>query len=133
MRRGRNLSIAQYATSVQHIGLPTKDMGASIQFYTGLGFENIYETRNDGARVVFLKLQNLVIEIWEAAATGVSGSIDHIAIDVTAIEEVFRIVTASGLIAIEGKVCWLPFWERGVRFFTVSGPNAEKIEFIQKL
>lgn len=127
------MNIAQYATSVQHIGLPTKDMDASIQFYTGLGFENIYETRNDGARVVFLKLRNLVIEIWEAAATGVSGSIDHIAIDVTDIEEVFRIVTSSGLTTIEEKICDLPLWERGVRFFTVSGPNVEKLEFIQRL
>ena len=108
-------------------------MDASIQFYTGLGFENIYETRNDGARVVFLKLRNLVIEIWEAAATGVSGSIDHIAIDVTDIEEVFRIVTSSGLTTIEEKICDLPLWERGVRFFTVSGPNVEKLEFIQRL
>jgi hypothetical protein len=108
-------------------------MDASIQFYTGLGFENIYETSNDGSRVVFLKLHNLVIEIWEGAVTGVSGSIDHIAIDVTDIEAVFRIVTTSGLSTIEGKISDLPFWERGVRYFMVSGPNAEKLEFIQKL
>lgn len=127
------MNIAQFATGIQHIGIPTKDMDASIRFYTGLGFENIYETLNDGARVVFLKLRNLVIEIWEDAATGASGSIDHIAIDVIDIEEVFRIVTAAGLATIEGKICDLPFWERGVRYFMVSGPNAEKIEFIQKL
>lgn len=127
------MNISQYATGVQHIGFPTKDMDASIQFYTGLGFENIYETLNDGSRVAFLKLRNLVIETWEGEATGVSGSIDHIAIDVTDIEEVFRIVTSSGLATLEGKICDLSFWERGVRYFMVSGPSAEKLEFIQKL
>lgn len=127
------MNIAQYATSLQHIGFPTRDMGESIRFYTGLGFENIYETSNDGARVAFVKLHNLVIEMWEGAATGVSGSIDHIAIDVTDIEAVFQIITDAGVPTIEGKICDLPFWERGVRYFMVSGPNAEKLEFIQML
>ncbi|KQV33712.1 hypothetical protein ASE37_16855 [Rhizobium sp. Root268] len=108
-------------------------MDGSIRFYTGLGFEKIYETRNGASRVAFLELRQLVIEIWEGAPTGVSGSIDHIAIDVTDIEAVFQVITAAGLPAIEGKICELPFWERGVRYFTISGPNAEKLEFIQKL
>ena len=28
---------------------------------------------------------------------------------------------------------FLPFWENGVRFFTIEGPNKEKIEFSQYL
>ena len=127
------MNIAQYATSLQHIGFPTRDINGSIRFYTGLGFENIYQTRNDGVRVVFMKLRDLVIEIWEGTPAGVSGAIDHIAIDVTDIEAVFQIITTAGLSAIEGKISELPFWERGVRYFTVRGPNAEKLEFIQKL
>lgn len=127
------MNIAQYATSLQHIGIPTTDMDGSIRFYTGLGFEKIYETRNGASRVAFFELRRLVIEIWEGTPTGISGSIDHIAIDVTDIEAVFGVITAAGFPAIEGKVCELPFWERGVRYFTINGPNAEKLEFIQKL
>lgn len=127
------MTIAQYATGLQHVGIPTGDIDGSIGFYTGLGFEAIYQTHNGASRVAFLKLKDLVVEIWEGPATGLSGSIDHIAIDVTDIEAVFRTVTGIGHAAIEGKICELPFWERGVRYFTISGPNAEKVEFIQKL
>lgn len=127
------MNIAQYATGLQHVGIPTKDIEGSIRFYAGLGFEEIYQTRNEASRVAFLKLNDLVVEIWEGATAGLSGSIDHIAIDVIDIEVVFQIVTSAGMSAIEEKICALPFWERGVRYFTLYGPNTEKIEFIQKL
>ncbi len=127
------MNIAQYATGLQHVGIPTKDIEGSIRFYAGLGFEEIYQTRNADSRVAFLKLNDLVVEIWEGATTGLSGSIDHIAIDVIDIETVFQVITSAGLPAIEGEICALPFWERGVRYFTIHGPNTEKIEFIQKL
>lgn len=127
------MNIAHYATGLQHVGIPTADMEGSIRFYTGLGFETIYETRNGASQVVFLRLRDLVVEIWEGATAGASGAIDHIAIDVTDIEAVFGVIAGAGLSAIEGKICELPFWERGVRYFTITGPNAERIEFIQKL
>ena len=127
------MNIAQFATGLQHVGIPTKDIEGSIRFYAGLGFEEIYQTQNAASRVAFLKLNDLVVEIWEGSTSGVSGSIDHIAIDVTDIEAVFEVVTSAGMSAIEGKICALPFWERGVHYFTINGPNAEKIEFIQKL
>ena len=28
---------------------------------------------------------------------------------------------------------FLPFWENGVKFFTIEGPNKEKVEFSQYL
>ena len=127
------MNIADYATGLQHVGIPTGDIDGTIRFYAGLGFENIYETRNGDSRVAFLKLKDLVVETWEKATVGASGAIDHIAIDVTDIEAVYAVMTAAGHQAIEGKVNALPFWERGVRYFTILGPNAEKIEFIQKL
>ena len=27
----------------------------------------------------------------------------------------------------------LPFWENGVKFFTIEGPNREKVEFCEML
>ncbi|MBN9045728.1 MAG: VOC family protein [Rhizobiales bacterium] len=127
------MNIAHHATGLQHIGIPTKDIEGSEKFYTGLGFETIYRTQNGDSRVIFLKLKNLIVEIWEGPATGLAGAIDHIAIDVTDVDAVFRTLTAAGLTAIEGEVRRLPFWENGVRYFTISGPNAEKLEFIQML
>jgi lactoylglutathione lyase len=127
------VNIARYATGLQHVGIPTKDIERSIGFYTGFGFEIAYRTPDGDHQVVFLKLENLIVEIWDGPATGKAGAIDHIAIDVTDIDAVFRVITESGLSVIEGEVRQLSFWERGVRFFTVAGPNAEKVEFIQKL
>lgn len=127
------MNIATYATGLQHIGIPTTDLEGSERFYTDLGFRVIHRAANGDERVIFLELAGLVVEIWTGAPTGRSGAIDHFALDVTDIDAVFQTVTAAGAAAIEGEVRQLPFWERGVRYFTILGPNAEKIEFIQKL
>ena len=36
-------------------------------------------------------------------------------------------------IATNDLVHFLPFWENGVKFFTIEGPNKEKVEFSQYL
>lgn len=40
-------------------------------------------------------------------------------------------VTGIGLRIDDTSVSFLPFFENGVRFFTIIGPNSEKIEFNQ--
>ena len=60
-------------------------------------------------------------------------AIDHIAIDVKDIEKVYEMVTAAGLNTTKDTVHFLPFWENGVRFFTIKGPNRENVEFSQYL
>jgi len=55
-----------YATGIQHVGIPTKDMDATKKFYEDLGFEAAFETVNDEARVCFLKMYNLVMEVYES-------------------------------------------------------------------
>ena len=32
-----------------------------------------------------------------------------------------------------GEIHFLPFWDNGVHFFTIEGPNKEKVEFSQYL
>ena len=34
---------------------------------------------------------------------------------------------------IKDTIHFLPFWENGVKFFTIEGPNKEKVEFSQYL
>lgn len=130
---GRTMNIAEYATGLQHVGIPTRALEETVAFYTQLGFRRIYQTENAGTSVVFLQLRDLMVEIWTGASVGAAGAIDHIAIAVTDIDEVFRIISRSGVPIIEGEVRQLPFWDHGVRYFTVAGPNAEKVEFIQVL
>ena len=109
-------------------------MEETITFYEKLGFETAFETVNDGNRVVFLKFASLVIETYESRDTAMkSGAIDHIALDVKDIEKTYELINQEGLNTTKDTIHFLPFWENGVKFFTIEGPNKEKVEFSQYL
>ena len=128
------MSLKEQINGLQHIGVPTKNMEETIAFYGKLGFEIAFETVNDGDRVVFLKFGSLVIETYESKdATMKSGAIDHIAIDVKDIEKTYELINQEGLNSTQDTIHFLPFWENGVKFFTIEGPNKEKVEFSQYL
>ena len=104
--------------------------------YEKLGFEIAFRTVNEAAdeKVAFLKLGTLAIETYENKAAALKpGAIDHVAIDVKNIEKVHEMITGAGLNTTQDEVHFLPFWENGVRFFTIEGPNKEKVEFSQYL
>lgn len=128
------MDLKNYTTGVQHIGIPTNDIAATIEFYKKLGFEIAFETVNNGNKVAFLKLKTLVIETYENhMAKMEAGAIDHIAIDVKDIQETFAYINEKGLNTTNDTVHELPFWDNGVQFFTIEGPNKEKVEFSQYL
>ena len=62
-----------------------------------------------------------------------AGAIDHVALNVKDIEEIFAYVNQENLNTTNDTIHFLPFWENGVKFFTIEGPNKEKIEFSQYL
>lgn len=130
------MDLKTYTTGIQHIGIPTNDIEKTIAFYKKLGFEVALQTVNEEAneKVAFLKLETLVIETYEnKEAKWKSGAIDHVAINVKEIEEVYRYIEEKQLNTTNDEIHFLPFWEKGVRFFTIEGPNREKIEFSQYL
>lgn len=130
------MDIKSKISGVQHIGIPTDNIRESIEFYEKLGFENIYQTVNEAKNetVAFLQLGNLVMEIYEnKCAVMKTGAIDHVALDVKEIDSIFEQIKAAGFNMLDNKVQSLPFWKNGVRFFTILGPNEEKIEFCEKL
>lgn len=130
------MGIAGNVTGVQHLGLPTNDIETTIQFYKSLGFEVALRTVNEAAneQVAFLRLKNLVIETYQNnAAVGKPGAIDHVALDVDDIERVFSVIKDGGYTMLDQEIQFLPFWTNGVRFFTILGPNGEKVEFSQML
>ena len=113
------MKFPEMLTGVQHIGVPTNDLEKTVAFYE---------------RVTFLQLKNLVIETYENhAAVGKPGAIDHIALDTTDVEAAFAAAKEAGLTMLDDEIHGLPFWANGVKFFTVEGPNGEKVEFCQKL
>ena len=128
------MNLKEQINGLQHIGVPTKNMEATIAFYEKLGFEIAFETVNDGDRVVFLKSGSLVIETYESKDAAMkSGAIDHIALDVKDIEKTYELINQEGLNSTQDTIHFLPFWKNGVKFFTIEGPNKENVEFSQYL
>ena len=126
------MAFKHIATGLQHIGIPTNDMEKTISFYTALGFENVYQADNKGEKVAFLRLGDLTIETYQNyKAVHKAGAVDHVAINVTDVEEARRIADGLNLHVIEEGQ--LPFWSNGVKYFTILGPNDEKLEFNQYL
>lgn len=130
------MELKKLMNGIQHIGIPTNDIEATISFYEKLGFEVALRTVNEEAdeKVAFLKLNTLVIETYEnKAAKMEAGAIDHVAIDVTDVQKVYELIEEVGLNTTQDEIHFLPFWENGVKFFTIEGPNKEKVEFSQYL
>ena len=128
------MNIKDFTTGVQHIGIPTNDIEKTIGFYHALGFTTAYRTTNGTEEVAFLQLHNLMIETYQNHQAAMKpGAIDHIAIDVKNIDALFEAIKAAGFCLLDTQVNALPFWENGVRFFTIEGPNREKVEFCERL
>lgn len=126
------MAFSKIATGLQHIGVPTNDIEATIRFYTALGFTVVHRANNKGELVAFMKMGDLMIETYQnGRAVGTAGAVDHIAINVTDVVEARRIADDMKLEVIEEGQ--LPFWDNGVKYFTILGPNREKLEFNQYL
>ncbi len=121
---------------LQHVGIPTNDLEKTGAFYQSIGFEQVYRTRNEstGEDVAFYRLGDLTLEVYQnGEATMCSGAIDHIAIDVADVEAVYALVEKLGYPVVSQGIESLPFWDRGVRYFIILGPNKERVEFNQYL
>lgn len=128
------MKLTDYMTGIQHIGIPTNDLEATKEFYQRLGFAVALETVNGNEKVAFLQMKNLVIETYQNSQAAMqSGAINHVAIDVKDIDTVFSLVQSLGVEMADHQVNGLPFWEKGVRFFTIVGPNQERVEFCERL
>ncbi|MBQ9040903.1 MAG: VOC family protein [Clostridia bacterium] len=126
------MTFRDISTGLQHIGMPTNDIERTIRFYEALGFEVAFRTNNKGEEVAFLRLGDLTVETYQNfQAAQVNGAWDHVAINVTDVAEARKLADALGLEVIEEGE--LPFWDNGVKYFTVLGPNREKVEFNQYL
>ena len=127
-------TIQNTVKGIQHIGIPTNDLSKTTAFFEKLGFSVALRTETPREQVAFMRLGDITIEIYEnGMAVGAPGAIDHIALDVSDIEEAYRAVHSLGFEAIEGDIQFLPFWTRGVRYFTIMGPEGEKVEYSQML
>jgi len=130
---------------LQHIGLPVTNLERSKAFYSELGFEEIMRTdlprASEAIQVAMMHHEELTLELYQLEqeerqwiASRTDGHIDHIALDVMDIEQAYTEICAAGLEVLEEDApVFLPFWDQGVKFFTIRGPDGEKVEFNQIL
>lgn len=128
------MALGDYCSGIQHLGIPTGDLDKTKEFYQGLGFQTAYETciEAKNQRVAFLQLKNLMIEAYEEPPVLKEGAINHVALDCSQIEEAYEAAVKGGYKILSDGIEDLDFWEHGVRFFIIEGPNRERIEFCEK-
>ena len=128
------MDLTTYSTGLQHLGIPTNDMEATIAFYEKIGFKISYETMNGDERVVFLKLGDFIVEAYQNMQAAMrNGAIDHIALNVLDIEETYAYINEIGLNTKNDTIHFLPFYTNGIKYFNIEGPNKEVVEFSQYL
>lgn len=128
------MSALDTITGLQHIGIPTKDIEKTIEFFQTFGFTIDWRSEKpEDSYVCFLKNGSCVIEAYYCEEPAMAnGAVDHVALNVTDLDAMYEYATSKGYESIEGPN-FLPFYENGVRYFIILGPNHEKLEFNQKL
>lgn len=128
------MQISEHITGFQHLGLPTADFEKTVEFYKGLGFDFCWKAGE--FPMGFLQKGNILIETFQRdTANQVWGAWDHVAFNVDDVDAAHAAAKEAGYKIVEGEdgPVKLPFFENGVRYFTIEGPNKEKIEFNQIL
>ncbi|WP_183565854.1 VOC family protein [Mucilaginibacter sp. SP1R1] len=130
--------------SIQHIGVPVTDVNRSQQFYNRLGFTNVMEApfNDNGGQGTCVMMQrgNILMELYQLPEAGLTeirnrsnGHIDHVAFDVSDIDETFNIIKQAGFNVLEEAPVFLQFWKNGCKYFNITGPDGERLEFNQVL
>jgi catechol 2,3-dioxygenase-like lactoylglutathione lyase family enzyme len=130
--------------AIQHIGIPVTNIVSSAIFYSKLGFANAMEkpfTHNgEQGTCVMMKRGDMIIELYQLPGSALpeiaarnDGHIDHVAFDVPDIDEAYAVVKAGGFNILEPEPVFLQFWKNGCRYFNITGPDGERLEFNQVL
>lgn len=130
--------------AIQHIGIPVTSIIVSEAFYKRLGFINVMQANfshnHEPGTCIMMKRGDIIIELYqlpgselENIARRKDGHIDHIAFDVPDIDEAFAALKAGGFTVLEEAPVFLNFWQNGCKYFNISGPDGERLEFNQVL
>ncbi|MGO3577289.1 MAG: VOC family protein [Leuconostoc falkenbergense] len=124
------MAFSDYYSGVQHIGIPTSSLAKSEAFWTKLGFKKTGDL--PVGKVIFMQRGNLVIETWAGdEVVGKPGAINHISMDTTDADAAFVAAKAEGFDLLNTEVQHLPFWEKGIKFFNLQGPDGVIVEFCE--
>ena len=129
---------------IQHIGIPVTDLVRSEAFYQRLGFKNVmasgFDFKGGKGKMAMMQRGTMIIEIYQLPEEELheirsrsNGHIDHIAFDVPDIDKAYAELKNASFSIIEEAPVFLPFWKNGCRYFNITGPDGERLEFNQVL
>lgn len=127
---------------IQRTGIPVTNIEASEAFYERLGFKNVmaatFQYNGDTGNVAMMKQNEMIIELYqmpEAALKEIrerrNGHIDHIAFD--DIDAAFEELKNNSFNILEKAPVFLSFWKNGCKYFNITCPDGERLEFNQIL
>jgi len=130
--------------SLQHVGIPVTDLAVSESFYTRLGFHKVmqkpFKMDDKTGTCIMMNNGSILIELYQLPEHKLhdirkraDGHVDHIAFDVDDIESTFMELKEARFHILEEEPVFLPFWEKGCRYFNILGPDGERLEFNQIL
>jgi len=129
---------------IQHVGIPVTDIKVSEAFYERLGFRNVmsstFDFKGGKGTVAMMKLNEMIIELYQLPDSEIpeisnreNGHIDHIAFDVDDIDKAFAEMKQASFNVVEAGPQFLAFWKNGCKYFNITGPDNERLEFNQIL
>lgn len=129
---------------IQHIGIPVSDLKRSEAFYHRLGFENVmaagFDYKGSKGNMAMVQRGDMIIELYQMPEPELNeirnrkdGHIDHIAFDVPDIDKAFAELKYASFTIVEETPIFLPFWKNGCKYFNITGPDGERLEFNQVL
>jgi len=125
-----------------HIGVYTKDVDKSIEFYTRiLGFQKewrgIVDHPSGRFDVALIKLGDCMIELVRPADLGrvadAPGPVQHIALKVSDLEKVMEVLRGKGIDFQNEGLETLTTFRNGIRHCFLYGPSGERIELAEEL
>lgn len=130
-------------SKLQHIGIPVRNLEHTTRYYDLLGFEEVMRKPFDHAEgqgtCVMMQKGDIMMEFYQLPQSTIErevitrkdGQIDHIAFDVQDIAIAFDTLKSGGFAPLQDAPVHLDFWDRGVKFFHIVGPDGERLEFNQ--
>ncbi|MEO8765468.1 MAG: VOC family protein [Ginsengibacter sp.] len=127
---------------LQHAGIPVTDIGISEVFYNRLGFANVMQSvftiDDETGTCIMMENNGVIIELYQLPLHKIEeirnrsdGHIDHIAFDVDDIDNTFTSLKDASFHIIESAPVMLSFWKKGCKYFNITGPDGERLEFNQ--
>ena len=130
---------------IQHLAMFVTDLKKSRAFYEQFGFKEKLAAEipmePEAVKLAFLELNGLTLELVELGGdmrkqigSREDGHIDHVALNVKDIDKAYAELTSKGFKALEDPApVFLNIWKNGTKYFTIRGPEGEKVEFSQIL